>query len=159
MLNLKNFYTGKRFSIKMAYVPFSDKKTVGKYRPVVILHKGHSMSRIMNITSRYHYKDDWIKKYLVIIKVWKQIGLAKPSYVDTLNTKLIPNDCFVPSSVTKTYSPLDAYESAKILYVNYKCKKDIDRFDHKYHIGKYSRRHVSQLTPVDSNAKILVEFD
>lgn len=56
----------------------------GKRRPVLVLGYDNRVVRVFKITSKFDKKSDAIKKYYYPINQWREAGLKKKSYIDTI---------------------------------------------------------------------------
>ncbi|MCL2087300.1 MAG: hypothetical protein FWH05_06885 [Oscillospiraceae bacterium] len=83
----------KPFDICIAYVSW---KNTGKRRPVLLLSKENGYAEVFRITSRYDGKSDAIKARYFAINDWQQVGLAKPSYIDTMTPVEISENLISP---------------------------------------------------------------
>lgn len=66
-----------------AYVGFSD-VNAGKTRPVLCMRTTATHYVVFRLSSQYENKSDYIKGKYVEVKDWKQSGLSKPSWIDTV---------------------------------------------------------------------------
>lgn len=64
----------------------------GKRRPILIVRIDNDSFTFFKITSRYQNKSERIKAHYYPIQDWQSAGLAKQSYVDTINLLDLPND-------------------------------------------------------------------
>jgi len=72
------------------YIAFVSWGKEGKRRPILILDEKAGYVKAFNITTQYEKKNDRIRTKYFTITEWKEAGLDKPSYIDTINTILIP---------------------------------------------------------------------
>uniref|UniRef100_S0DDR0 Putative toxin-antitoxin system protein n=1 Tax=termite gut metagenome TaxID=433724 RepID=S0DDR0_9ZZZZ len=75
------------YDVCIAYVSWEDG---GKRRPVLVIAQGSEYTEAFRITSQYANKSDAIKARYFEISDWKQAGLAKPSYIDTVEPVELP---------------------------------------------------------------------
>lgn len=72
--------------ISTAYISFPGG---GKRRPIFILSDKNGTVRFYKITSKYANKSNTIKKMYFPIDHWREAGLNKQSYIDTITVGLI----------------------------------------------------------------------
>ena len=72
-----------------AYVGFTDIPG-GKKRPVLYLRQNENYYHVFRLTSKFDNKSEAIKNKYVEIIEWKQAGLTKPSWIDTIQTYSLP---------------------------------------------------------------------
>ncbi|MDR3278359.1 MAG: hypothetical protein LBT12_06255 [Oscillospiraceae bacterium] len=77
------------FDIYLAYMVFDD-GTGGRARPVLIMDLEDDLAAVYNVTSQYENKSEFIRSKYYPIKDWKQAGLDKQSYVDTVKARYLP---------------------------------------------------------------------
>ena len=77
----------KIYDIYVAYVSWG---SVGKRRPVLILHHGSSGITVFGITTRYDCKSESIRSRFFKISDWSNAGLNQESYIDTNRTLTLP---------------------------------------------------------------------
>lgn len=56
----------------------------GKRRTVLIIREDDASVSVFKITSKYQTKSSNIRKYYCPIKEWKESGLVRQSYIDTI---------------------------------------------------------------------------
>lgn len=81
------------FDICIAYVSWENG---GKRRPVLLITKGDEYTEAYRITSQYASKSEAVNTGYFKIGDWKQAGLAKPSYVDTITPVELPTERLSP---------------------------------------------------------------
>lgn len=64
----------------------------GKRRPVYIIDADNGIITFFKVTSKYAEKSDAIKRWYYPIQNWRECGLRKPSYIDTISTGQIMID-------------------------------------------------------------------
>ena len=79
----------KRLSIVFANLKFKD-GSGSKGRPVYILKIEDKYYRILRITSKFKNKSESIKEKYFEIRHWKEAGLWKPSWIDTVQGYNLP---------------------------------------------------------------------
>jgi hypothetical protein len=72
----------------IAYVPWKG-GTGGKRRPVIIMSQNDKIVSVFSITSQYINKSAFIRSYYFPITDWKEAGLNKPSFIDTIDVVLL----------------------------------------------------------------------
>ena len=69
------------FDICVAYISWDGG---GKRRPVLFLDKKDGYAEVFGITSQYEGKSETIRAKYFKIDDWRQAGLTRPSYIDTV---------------------------------------------------------------------------
>ena len=77
----------KPCEIYIAYISWDNG---GKRRPVVFLAKDDGYAEVLRITSQFANKSEAVKAQYLEITDWKQAGLSKLSYIDTIETVEVP---------------------------------------------------------------------
>ena len=77
----------KSFDIFITYVAWENG---GKLRPVLVFNIEGGKASLYTITSKYDEKSESIKSKYFKINEWKQAGLSKQSYVDTIKRYTLP---------------------------------------------------------------------
>jgi hypothetical protein len=75
------------YDVSIAFVSWDDG---GKRRPVLLIASGDEYTEAYRITSQYANKSDAVKAGYFEIIDWKQAGLVKPSFVDTIAPVELP---------------------------------------------------------------------
>lgn len=77
------------FDVFIAYVSWHDG---GKRRPILIQQKNTKYTKAFRITTKFDSKSTQIKARYFEINDWKQAGLAKQSYIDTMKSIEVPTN-------------------------------------------------------------------
>jgi len=75
------------FDVCIAYVSWEGG---GKRRPVLLLSNDEDYAEAFRITSQYANKSDTVTSQYLEILDWQQAGLAKLSYIDTIESIEVP---------------------------------------------------------------------
>ncbi|GHU51740.1 MazF family toxin-antitoxin system [Clostridia bacterium] len=89
------------FDIYLAYMSFDEDKG-GKERPVLVVDIDDGLAVVYNVTSQYGGKSEYIRSKYYPLKDWKQAGLLKQSYVDTVKARYIEQSVCTKSIGTLT---------------------------------------------------------
>ncbi|MBC8744264.1 MazF family toxin-antitoxin system [Lactobacillus sp. Marseille-P7033] len=81
----------KTNDISIAYVSWIGG---GKLRPIYVISDSDNKVRFYKITSKYENKSPQIKSYYFKINSWKEAGLTKQSYIDTITVGKIDKSKF-----------------------------------------------------------------
>lgn len=71
----------KTNDISIAFISFPGG---GKWRPILTISDQNGITRFYKITSKYQQKLQSIRQYYFRINQWREAGLYKESYVDTI---------------------------------------------------------------------------
>jgi hypothetical protein len=86
----------KPYELYIAYVSWTAPgENSGKYRPVIVLSQNNNIISTYKITTRYTAKSKYIQSQYFPINDWRQAGLNKPSYIDTIEIKMFNTDDFI----------------------------------------------------------------
>lgn len=66
----------------------------GKWRPIFIISERNEIISFYKITSQYQNKSAKIRQQYFPIEHWKDAGLNKPSYIDTITVGQLDNHQF-----------------------------------------------------------------
>ncbi|MCH4248294.1 MAG: type II toxin-antitoxin system PemK/MazF family toxin [Acinetobacter populi] len=94
-----------------AYVGFTDTSN-GKTRPVLYIRQTDTDYVVFRLSSQYDNKSAFIQSKYVEIQDWKQAGLTKQSWVDTVQTYHLSID------------------KIKLRYIGQLSAKDLERLIH-----------------------------
>lgn len=72
-----------------AYVNFTNRSD-GKRRPVLVIRQTETNYVVYRITTKYDNKSDWIKNKYLKISDWKQAGLQRLYWIDTIRPYNLP---------------------------------------------------------------------
>jgi hypothetical protein len=96
----------KLLDIYLVYMLFND-GSGGKSRPVLIMDLEDDLAAIYNVTSQYEGKSEYIRSLYYPIKDWKEAGLDKQSYVDTVKARYVPQKSLESKTPIGTLSEYD----------------------------------------------------
>ncbi|MDR1891456.1 MAG: hypothetical protein LBQ48_00345 [Oscillospiraceae bacterium] len=96
----------KLFDIYLAYMVFDDGNG-GKEPPVLIMDLEDDLAAIYNVTSQYEKKSEYIRSLYYPIKNWKEAGLDKQSYVDTVKARYVSQKSLENKTPIGTLSEYD----------------------------------------------------
>ena len=81
----------KEFTVVFAAVKYKD-GTGSKERPVYILRRNETQYRVLRLTSKFTNKSKKIQDLYFEIKDWREAGLRKPSWIDTVQGYDLPGN-------------------------------------------------------------------
>ncbi|MDR1832724.1 MAG: hypothetical protein LBQ97_08380 [Fusobacteriaceae bacterium] len=82
------------FEVYHAYMVFEN-GNAGKERPVLVMDLENNFAVVYNVTSQYENKSNAIRRLYYPIRDWKYAGLDKPSYVDTVKARYVPQSILI----------------------------------------------------------------
>jgi len=92
------------FDIFIAYVSWGDG---GKKRPMLILEKQGNVVFVFNVTTQYENKSEAVRAKYFKINDWRQVGLARQSYVDTNTIRDLPTEALEGKPIIGALSESD----------------------------------------------------